>query len=52
MKTAVDYARLISRIDGEDFLDTCARMSKALGEKVRGRDFFKAVRLVRKGVVV
>jgi len=44
---ALIYSNMIEKIEGESYKETCARLSSAIGEKIEGRVFHKAVKIVR-----
>lgn len=44
---APEYAKMITAQDGESYKQTAARLSAAIGEKIEGRVFHAAVKLIR-----
>lgn len=45
---AAEYAKMISAEAGESYKQTAARLSAAIGEKIEGRVFHAAVKLIRR----
>jgi len=47
-KLAPEYAKLIDKVEGESYNETCSRLKHAIGEKIEGVVFHAAVQLIRK----
>ena len=41
------YSKMIDKIEGETYKETCTRLSQTIGQKIEGKDFHKAVQLSR-----
>ncbi len=46
---AQEYAKLITKIEGESYKSTCQRLSNAIGDKIEKKVFHMAVKIVRNG---
>jgi len=46
-KIALEYAKMIEKVEGESYKETGARLGKAIGEKIEGAVFHAAIRKIR-----